>query len=319
MLAQGAISSSRPGRGIGGRDGVRASLISRVTTSAAGSAPASSWAWPAQRFTRSGFTGLARCRAQRGGDVMNLRIGGGRTIAVIDHEPVDDPAGRFAGERARHRGRRAARHGRAMNRRPCPPPGRAGSGADLGRDRSGAEHRGDAGSGRDPAGGHQRQFDPRPHQGQQRQQAVGRLIVVDRRAAVAARLETLHHQPVGAGGCCVEQPPQGVVTVISTVMPQAAEPVDDRGRGSIRTRTRRPRGAPAPAVRSWPKSCRRRTRATRPGRRCARPLRRCPARTAHSLPAAGIGGRGVNTFTASGAEVRCRNAAICSATASGDL
>ena len=150
---------------------------------------------------RLGVAALARRGTQRRGQVVHLRIGEWRLIVVLAHEPVLDAAGVAAGERLGQRGAAGTPKCLTMRLR-CPSlRGEHERGSELSGGCSPREHRGHPAAGADPAGGHERAVGYGAHELQERQEPVVAGSGVVKGGAMAARLDALDDQRVGAAVC----------------------------------------------------------------------------------------------------------------------
>lgn len=149
-------------------------------------------------------TGLRGGLAQRRGEVVDVRVGGGRVRAVLAQEAVDQGAGRAAGERAGQPGAREE----GVGQRPFVRVGRAGlvggeeGGAQLGRVGAGREDGGDLATAHDAAGGDDRDVHGLADLREERQQSEAGAVVLGRVAVgalVAAGLHALRDDRVRPG------------------------------------------------------------------------------------------------------------------------
>ena len=154
-----------------------------------------------------GVAGLAGGAAERGGEVVDLGVGGRRGVGVLAHEAVDDAAGAAAAEGAGDVGRSVGFDRSTVGGRG----GRLGAehegGSELRGRGAGREDGGDPGAVEEPAGGDQRQPGGPGDEAQQSEEAEVLPVAVVEGAAVPARLEALPDTDKCVG-CAAKNPPK---------------------------------------------------------------------------------------------------------------
>ena len=153
---------------------------------------------PRPQVEAVGIAALARRGADAGREVVHVRVGARRARVVLGHPAVGDAAREPPGERARELGRGLGLDRRAVGGRGGRLRAEHERGAELRRGGAEGEHGRDRAAGRDPAGGDERQVRGGGDELEQREQAdlAGRAVV--EAPAVAAGLDALDDERVGA-------------------------------------------------------------------------------------------------------------------------
>ncbi len=186
--------------------------------------------------------------AQRGGEVVDLGVGGGRVAAVFPQEPVDEGARGSAGEGAGLLGADEEGVGQCLLVQGVGAGlvGGEEGGAELGRAGAGGEDGGDLAAAHQPAGGEDGQADGLADPGEEGEQSdAGAVVlgVVAVGALVAAGLDALGDHAVGAalldgegllgGGGGGQDEGAGAVQGIDGVPAGGAEVEGDDGDGVV--------------------------------------------------------------------------------------